>query len=151
MSNTSRVILLIGSLTFCFTFARGQDSHVSNGEPVKISSADSSSKLYESPSDPDPNDFVDVEQEPKPLVSMDSLFVYPEEAQKNGIEGKVLLRMLINEKGQVTKVAIDRGAAPILNDAAERVAWKMKFTPAIANGHPIRVWLSQTISFRLNP
>ena len=46
---------------------------------------------------------------------------YPEDAKKNGIQGKVFVQFTVNEKGEVTDVKVVRGVAPSLDAEAVRV------------------------------
>ena len=47
--------------------------------------------------------------------------VYPPEAIKNGIFGKVIVQFAVNSKGKVGDVTVLRGVDPMLNDATIRV------------------------------
>jgi protein TonB len=71
---------------------------------------------------------------------------YPEAARAAGIEGRVILKIVISEKGEVTNVTVMRGD-PILAQAAVEVVKTWKFTPATLEGKPIAVFRIVPINF----
>ncbi len=76
--------------------------------------------------------------------------VYPEEAQKQNIEGQVLLKLIIDSLGNVTDVLVMKSVHPLLDSEAVRVARKMpKWEPAIKDGKPAKAWGFQPILFKL--
>jgi TonB family protein len=77
---------------------------------------------------------------------------YPEEAKRNYITGKVLVRFVVEKDGSVSKPAIVEGVNPLLDAEALRVTGSLpKFEkPAIVNGKPVAVHFMLPISFRLN-
>jgi TonB family protein len=75
---------------------------------------------------------------------------YPELAKKNNIQGKVIVRFCVTDKGTVDHVAIVRGVDPSLDEEAIRVVkmlplWK----PGKQGGKPVNVWYSAPIIFSL--
>jgi TonB family protein len=73
---------------------------------------------------------------------------YPEEAKKQGIEGEVTVRFLVNEKGEVEKSEVLRSAykgfdAPALKVVSEMPDW----TPGKQRGKPVKVWHVISIKF----
>ena len=76
---------------------------------------------------------------------------YPVEAQENGLSGKVLLRFVINQKGEVENVEVTRGIDPSLDREAIRVVQSLpKWNPGTQRGRPVKVWFAMPISFKLN-
>jgi TonB family protein len=74
--------------------------------------------------------------------------VYPYEASKNNIEGKVKLRFLINTNGDVDKVTIEStSGSEILDSAAIDYINRLKFMPAEENGIRRRVWMSMVLKY----
>jgi len=71
---------------------------------------------------------------------------YPEAARAAGIEGRVILRIVISETGEVTSVTVMRGD-PILAQAAVEVVKGWKFQPATLEGKPIAVFRIVPINF----
>lgn len=108
-------------------------------------------KLRNENSEPSKDDFVEFEQEPKvDLNKLAKLTVYPELARKAGIQGRVLVRVLIGSDGNVRKTAIEESDNLILNDAAvEAIKNYGKFSPAIQKGKPINCWVLIPVTFRL--
>lgn len=71
---------------------------------------------------------------------------YPEAARATGIEGRVILKIVISEKGEVSSVTVMRGD-PILAQAAVEVVKTWRFTPAMLEGKPIAVFRIVPINF----
>ena len=75
---------------------------------------------------------------------------YPPIAIENDIEGKVFIRFVIDEKGDVTNVEVARGADKILDKAAKGHIEKMpKWTPGKQRGKPAKVQFVVPINFKL--
>jgi TonB family protein len=74
---------------------------------------------------------------------------YPPEALRRGIEGTVLLDLVINETGRVDSVAVAQGIDPSLDIAAVRAARDFVFTPAMAAGEPVAVLLQYEYAFSI--
>lgn len=75
---------------------------------------------------------------------------YPARAKEEGIEGKVVARLLIDENGDVLQVRIMK--APRFwgfDNAVMDAAKKWKFEPAKLNNLPVKVWATQVIEFKL--
>jgi TonB family protein len=100
--------------------------------------------------EPYPYGFVSVEVEPHPIENIQSLVEYPEEAKRAGIEGKVILSALIDTNGKVIKVEVDRSDNPIFEESARKAVMKAKFTPAMGNGIPVRLWYTLPVIFKLS-
>lgn len=70
-------------------------------------------------------------------------------ARRAGVEGNVLLRVLIGVDGVVQRVNVTRGLPEGLTDQAIQTAYKMKFKPATSNGQPVQYWKAVVVEFRL--
>ena len=75
---------------------------------------------------------------------------YPEEAIRNGIQGRVLVDFVIDESGKVRDVKVLKGADPLLDEEAVRIisgspAWK----PGRVRGHKVKSEMSLYVEFRL--
>ena len=66
---------------------------------------------------------------------------YPPQALKDGVEGTVLLELLIDSAGVVDSVAVIESLEPTLDAAAAAAAARFQFTPARAGGEPVPVLL----------
>lgn len=75
---------------------------------------------------------------------------YPESARHLGIEGKVRLRLYIDEKGKITKVEIIQSLHPLLDQAASAAAKEAQYEPARDRyGRPIATTTIVTVRFEL--
>lgn len=101
--------------------------------------------------EPAPDDFIPVEKEPDvDLAKLQKLVEYPDMARRAGVEGKVILRVLVDAKGRATKTLVEASDNELLNEAAVNAIRKYgTFTPAIQNGEPIMCWVSIPIRFKL--
>ena len=76
---------------------------------------------------------------------------YPSDAQENGLSGKVYLRFVINQRGEVENVEVTRGIDPSLDREAIRVVQSLpKWNPGTQRGRPVKVWFAMPINFKLN-
>jgi len=79
---------------------------------------------------------------------------YPAVARENGIEGRAILKFMVDEKGNVSKVQILREPGGGTGKEAERVVKMMngmgqKWTPGKQRGKPVKVWFTLPVSFKL--
>jgi protein TonB len=96
---------------------------------------------------PSPDDYVAFEKEPE-LVSMNEP-QYPELAREAGVEGTVLIRVLVAEDGFVKDQIIIQSVS-MLDDAAATAAQTAVFKPALQKDKPVAVWMVIPIEFRLH-
>ena len=76
---------------------------------------------------------------------------YPEEAEEKGIEGRVLIRFVVEKDGRLTNFEVIETPDPLLSDEALRVLKQMpKWIPAKNKGKDVRCRYSMPILFRLN-
>ncbi len=95
-----------------------------------------------SPREPQPNDFMQLDKEPKPL-NVDSLqkaLVYPPFAKEAALEGKVILRVLISESGTYIKHIVVKNPTQMLTIAAEAQVPHVRFEPVTQGGYPAKYW-----------
>lgn len=74
---------------------------------------------------------------------------YPDTLHRRGIEGTVLMTLLVSDSGTVDSVAVDRGLHPALDSAAVAAARQFVFTPAIAGGEAVPVLIQYEYRFSL--
>ncbi|HEY6122472.1 MAG TPA: energy transducer TonB [Pyrinomonadaceae bacterium] len=74
---------------------------------------------------------------------------YTKEANRAGIQGYVILRVVLTATGEVGSVRVVRRLRYGLTENAIRVACKIKFKPAIKNGRAVSQWLNVEYPFRL--
>ena len=76
---------------------------------------------------------------------------YPEETEEKGIEGRVLIRFVVEKDGRLTNFEVIESPAPLLSNEALRVLKQMpKWIPAKNKGKDVRCRYSMPILFRLN-
>ena len=75
---------------------------------------------------------------------------YPEEAQKHGVEGDVILRAVIGTSGQILSLSPFNDADAALTKAAMDAVRQWKYTPTLLNGEPVEVVTTITVAFRLD-
>jgi len=74
--------------------------------------------------------------------------LYPETLKEEGVGGRVLLWMHVDESGNVTETKVQTSSGyPALDEAAQAIADSMLFTPAENKGAPVSVWIAQPIEF----
>lgn len=77
--------------------------------------------------------------------------VYPQVAQDNNIQGKVIVKFVVGRDGSVSQATVARGVDPALDREALRVVNSMpNWTPGMMNGTPVNVWFQLPITFKLN-
>lgn len=76
---------------------------------------------------------------------------YPEQAMKEGIQGRVAVRFIVEKDGSISDVKPILSVHPLLNKEAVRVVESMpKWTPGKQNGKPVRVRFNLPVMFKLN-
>jgi len=85
----------------------------------------------------------------KPSIRYIAEPVYPEFARKKGIEGKVVVKVVIGINGDVEEAAIWK-SVPELDEAALAAAKKCKFNPAKQKGVLVKVRMNIPFEFKLN-
>ena len=71
---------------------------------------------------------------------------YPEQARQSGIEGAVVLKVLVGADGAVENVHTVSGNAQLAS-AAEYAVRQWRFRPLVANGHPAEFETHVTVNF----
>lgn len=90
-----------------------------------------------------------VDDPPRPAVQ--SAMTYPPRAKARGIEGYVLLSVLISPTGDVERVKVlEASPSGIFEDVAVAGVKSWKFEPASYNGESVRVWARQRVRFDLS-
>jgi len=100
--------------------------------------------------EPGIDEFIPVEKEPFiDLNELQKKIQYPEIARRAGIEGKVLIRILVEKDGKPKRHRIEYSDNEQLNDAAIKAVMSSVFTPAIQNDRPVTCWVTIPVTFRL--
>jgi TonB family protein len=74
---------------------------------------------------------------------------YTREARRIGVEGIVVLKVLLQGDGKIGRVRVVRRLPYGLTENAIRVACEIKFKPALKAGQPVAQWLNVQYAFRL--
>ncbi len=103
---------------------------------------------------PPPQIYTYVEQMPESSVDVNSYLGknirYPEQAKENNIEGRVILKFVVNEDGAVSDISVVRGIGGGCDEEAKRVVASMpKWKPGKQNGRPVKVYFTLPIVFKL--
>jgi len=101
--------------------------------------------------------FVPYDVPPQPVGGFAALqknLIYPEKARKKGIEGVVVLHVLIGKNGRVLQAKVLKSLNDELNSAAIQAIKKTKWKPALQKKDgkeiPVSVWVSIPVVFRLH-
>ncbi len=103
--------------------------------------------------DPNPNQFIPVTKKPEPLNMQEvvSQVAYPTIAKEGGIEGDIILKVLVDKEGKYVKHTILKTIHPVLVREVEKHIASLTFNPAMQGNNPISFWQVIPFSFRLNP
>lgn len=96
---------------------------------------------------PDDTNFVASSANPRLLhyVKPD----YPTLARHAGLEGTVLLKVLVGPDGKVIDAVVVRGPHPLLEQAALKAARRCEFAPARQREMPVKAWIAVPYNFSL--
>jgi len=94
-----------------------------------------------------PYDVGDVERPPRFVYR--AVPEYPEEAEEDGVEGVVLVWLIVDEKGRPLRVERVKGPSEDLELAAKRAAMRSRFLPAIHGSKPVMCRVKIPYRFRL--
>jgi protein TonB len=118
---------------------RGEPDEIGRGNMEDVGISD----------DPLPTEFVSTDEYPQLVRGVTPL--YPDLAREAGVEGTVKLQLLVGLDGRVLRAIVRQGGSvPMLDEAAIQAALQCVFTPALTNGRPVKVWVSQDYRFKLH-
>lgn len=79
-------------------------------------------------------------------------FIYPEEALKKGIQGRVIVQFYVDTLGNACEPKIIRGIEPSIDREISRVIRTLpKYKPGRMNGKNVNVWRTLPITIKLPP
>ena len=96
---------------------------------------------------PDAGTWIYRDEEPQ--VASRVTPVYPELAREARLEGRLVVRAFVGPDGRVRRAEVESGPEVFAAAATGAVA-RWVFTPALANGHPVGVWVRVPVLFRLD-
>jgi TonB family protein len=91
-------------------------------------------------------EYVRVEMLPEAITKVPP--DYPADARQQGIEGTVLVQVLIGRDGLVKDTKVVK-SNPALDAAAVTAVQQWRFKPAVTKGEPVAVWVAVPIGFHL--
>lgn len=103
-----------------------------------------------SPAEPEIYEVADVQ--PELIGGMEALanaIVYPEDARRAGIEGRVIVQFVVDERGAVTQEVVIRSPNELLSEAALAAIRQQRFVPGLQRGRPVKVRFALPVTFRL--
>ncbi len=100
-----------------------------------------------------PSDVTDLEQAPRLLRQpsrLDLRALYPEAARREGLEANVEVELLVDETGAVREARVVEGGGGPFDEAVQRLARLLAFSPGTRGGRPVPVRYAWTFKFRLD-
>jgi periplasmic protein TonB len=97
--------------------------------------------------------FVPYDSAPDPIGGFAAIqrnLKYPEIARRAGVEGMVIIQVLIDTRGAVEKTRVVKSLGNNgCDEAAIEAINKTKWKPALQRDKPVKVWVSIPVQFRL--
>lgn len=102
----------------------------------------------------DDNGIYNFTEEPPVLVGgrevLQSRLRYPPKAQEAGIEGRVSVRMIVDETGRMLNPTILKGIRHDMDAEVMRVIRGARFEPGRVGGQPVKSWYTLFFEFKLD-
>ena len=96
--------------------------------------------------------YVIVEQMPELIGGLSAIqnkIVYPENAKRAKVQGRVIIQFVVNERGEVENPQVIRAIGAGCDEEALRVVSQAKFIPGHQRGIPVRVQYTIPVVFLL--
>ncbi len=94
--------------------------------------------------------FTAGELDQAPKIIKQALPEYPKEARRKSIEGRVIIRLILDKQGIPNECVIYKSNPPeIFDQAALEAARKMRFSPGMKKGKAVRVQVLLPFDFKL--
>ncbi|PSK94153.1 energy transducer TonB [Taibaiella chishuiensis] len=150
------LVCITGALCFSASlYAQEKDQSQTNQPlaPVTQPALTTETALQQVPDEDDIH--TSAEEAPEPGFDMNEYLhtnvVYPEQELREGIQGRVIVQLVIMKTGEIRNAKVARSLTPALDAEALRVvnampAWKR---PARQGGKPINVYYTLPISYRI--
>lgn len=133
------LFIMAGAATLC----SAQSRDTTTFSPRTVAPADTENL-------PAADEFVPVEWEATyNEADLQRAIHYPAEALNRGIQGTVILRVLIGRSGEIKNLIVDQHTDPLLDEAAINAVRETKFTPARNGNQPVATWKQVNVEFRL--
>jgi protein TonB len=95
----------------------------------------------------------ELDQLPSPVGGIAAIannVVYPPSAKENKIQGKVVVKAVINAQGNVVSTTVEKSLNPECDKSAEVAIKKTKFNPGIKNGKAVESEVTIPVMFKLS-
>lgn len=102
----------------------------------------------------DPNAIATAAAESEPVFNADYLNnpapVYPSQAKRANIQGKVLLNVMVNAEGKAAKVDVSKSSgSSVLDQAALAAVKEWRFIPAVKRGRAVQANVIVPVDFKI--
>lgn len=120
-------------------------------QPARISTGPAQVPPSPAEASPSPEALVAAERQPQPLNmrEVQRRIGYPQAARDAGVGGTVVMRVLVDEKGNYLRHKLINQAHPLLVEAVEQHLSLLEFEPAVQSGKPIKFWVNIPFNFKL--
>lgn len=122
------------------------DEEITNIDPPPAQGGDGEEEESE------PEIFMVVENPPEivgGLAALSAALEYPRTARQAGVEGNVIVQVLIDENGNPSDAKILRSASPLLEQPAIDAVLAQTFKPGRQRGRAVKTYISIPVRFRL--
>ena len=75
---------------------------------------------------------------------------YTKEARRLGVQGNVILKVLLSSEAKISRIRVHRGLLAGLTENAIHAACKIRFKPALKNGVAVSRWVTVEYLFRVS-
>lgn len=82
------------------------------------------------------------------LASLQREVQYPEKAKRMGVQGRVIVKFVVQKDGTPTDVRVARSVHRLLDAEAVRATRTLRFVPAKRGGKPVPVDMTMPVTFR---
>jgi protein TonB len=96
--------------------------------------------------------YVAVDMMPEPSGGIESIqkkIIYPSDARRDNVEGKVIVKVFVDEAGSVRRTEIVKGIGSGCDEAAIAAVRSSRFRPGKMNGKVVKVQLTISLVFKL--
>ncbi|MCB2204958.1 energy transducer TonB [bacterium] len=103
----------------------------------------------------DRSQYFDTVEEPPTIVggisALAKNITYPKEAHEAGIEGTVIVEVLVSEQGKVDDCKVKRSPNDLLSEAALKAMREVTFNPGRSADKPVKCIVFVPVKFKLAP
>lgn len=93
---------------------------------------------------------LDLKPEVANMADFQRSLVFPIELQSIGLNGKVVLKVVMDKEGKVESWVVKSSTHKLFTQEVERKIRILRMSPAIYKGKPIRYWMMVPVVFNLN-